>query len=149
MLQGGSRIFCMIQHIFPGLDLDCTDPTQDIQKAVQVLDHLQIICRSSVDPLQIVMCPTCANFDHTGNNECEFLVFHNQERMRILSFIISSEHEFRILHGPKPQGPLSRWLKRQADRPSVNAIVTATAIVTCERNCNCYCTCCNCDQLYL
>ena len=40
MLPGGNRIICMIERVFPGLDLYCTDLAQHIIRAGSDLEYL-------------------------------------------------------------------------------------------------------------
>ena len=40
MLPGGSRTICILEHVFPGLDLYYTDPAQTLTTAVKEPDDL-------------------------------------------------------------------------------------------------------------
>ena len=49
MLPGGSRILCMIENVFSGLDLYCSDPAQHPRKTMSDLSDLSDLDRDLSD----------------------------------------------------------------------------------------------------
>ena len=70
MLQGGSGKICMIYHMFPGLDLYCTDPAQHLITAGEDLDDL-----SDLSVRRVLFLPYCTGFSVGAVSEVAKSVF--------------------------------------------------------------------------